>query len=182
MGTVLVRTSMIVGLTVISAGLASAQTAVALPDSSQTTLLTAAVSEQAQVTVPVGVTFNVTNVALATASGPASVTAAGIVMSSASKTLKIWLKGNGPVFTPSVAATPTWVVADVSWNAATFSNGGTGVVGTLAETYTAVVTCAANVASCSTTNLVFTLAAKPAITRAGDHTYTMTWKFESIGA
>jgi hypothetical protein len=84
------------------------------------------------------------------------------------------------VFTPSVAATPTWVVADVSWAAATFTNG-TGVIGTLAQTYVDVATCAANVATCGTVNMIFTLAANPAVTRSGAHTMVMTWKFESIG-
>ena len=49
---------MIVALTIVTAGLASAQgTGVTLttPDSSQTTLITATVSEQAQVTVPANV-------------------------------------------------------------------------------------------------------------------------------
>lgn len=176
-----VRTSMIVALTVSSAGLASAQTVLPLPNETGTSTLTATVSEQASFSVPSTVNFNVTNILVPTASSAVTVTATNIVLANASKTLHIMVRGTGPVFTPSVAATPTWVVADVSWSAATFSNGGTGVIGTLAQTYVAVATCAANVASCGTSNLVFTLAANPAVTKSGAHTLVMIWKFESIG-
>jgi hypothetical protein len=130
--------------------------------------------------VPSTVNFNVTNILVPTASSPVTVTASNIVLATASKTLHVMVRGNGPVFTPSVAATPTWVVADVSWGAATFANG-TGVIGTMAQTYVAVATCAADVTSCGTTNLIFNLAANPAVTRSGAHTLVVTWKFESIG-
>jgi hypothetical protein len=175
-----VRLSITLALTVITAALASAQTVLPLPNETGTSTLTATVSEQASFSVPSTVNFNVTNILVTTPSSPVSVTATNIVLATASKTLHIMVRGNGPVFTPSVAATPSWVVADVSWAAATFSNG-TGVIGTLAQTYVAVATCAADVASCGTTNLVFTLAANPAVTRSGAHTLVITWKFESIG-
>jgi hypothetical protein len=58
---VFVRTSMIVALTTMTAGLASAQTAYVLPETSQATTLTAAVSEQAQIAVPSAVNFAVTD-------------------------------------------------------------------------------------------------------------------------
>jgi hypothetical protein len=175
-----VRTSIIAAFTVMTAGLASAQTPVFLPDESTSSTLTANVSEQAQISVPATVNFAVTNILVSTASTPVSVAATAIVLANASKTLHIMLKGNGPVFTPSVAATPTWAVAAVSWAAPSFTNG-TGALGTLAETYVDVATCAANVASCSTANMIFNLAANPAVTRSGNHTLVMTWKFESIG-
>jgi hypothetical protein len=175
-----VRSSLIAAFTLMTAGLASAQTVLPLPNETGTSTLTATVSEQASFSVPSSVNFNVTNILVTTPSSPVTVTATNIVLANASKTLHIMVRGNGPVFTPSVAATPTWVVADVSWSAATFANG-TGVIGTLAQTYVEVATCAANVASCGTTNLVFTLAANPAVTRSGAHTLIMIWKFESIG-
>lgn len=177
-----VRTSLIVALTVMTAGLASAQTAVTLPDSSQSTTLTANVSEQAQVTVPAGVTFNVTNVAASTAASAASVTVNNIVLATATKQLKISLQASAASFTPSVALATTWAAGDVTWSAATFSNSGVGATGTLSDlAYNAVATCAADSASCSTTNLVFTLAPKSTVKRSGNHTLVMTWKFESIG-
>jgi hypothetical protein len=45
-----------------------------------------------------------------------------------------------------------------------------------------VATCTVDTASCSTTGLVFTLAANTAVQRSGNHTLVITWKFESIGA
>lgn len=178
-----VRSSMIVALTVTTAALASAQTAVILPNSSQTTTLTANVSEQAQVTVPVGVTFNVTNVGASTAASAASVTVDNIVLATATKQLKISLQANAASFTPAVALATTWAAGDVVWNAATFSNGGTGASGTLSNSaYNTVATCAADVSACSTADLVFTLAAKASVKRSGNHTLVMTWKFESIGS
>ncbi|MBA2304560.1 MAG: hypothetical protein H0W08_18275 [Acidobacteria bacterium] len=45
-----------------------------------------------------------------------------------------------------------------------------------------MATCNADTASCSITNLSFTLNAKSTIKRSGNHTLTATWKFESIGS
>jgi hypothetical protein len=174
---------MIVAFAVMTAGIASAQTTVTLPDSSQSTTLTANVSEQAQVTVPAGVTFNVTNVGASTAASAASVTVDQIVLATATKQLKISLQANAASFTPSVALAATWTAADVSWNAATYSNSGVGAIGTLSNSaYNEVATCGADAAACGTTDLVFTLAAKTSVKRSGNHTLSMTWKFESIGA
>ena len=176
-------TSMIVALTGLSAAVASAQESVVLPGSpSGSTMLTAEVSEQARVTVPAGVTFNVTNINAATASAATSVTVDSIVLATAGKTLKMSVQASAAAFTPSVATAATWAAVDVSWSAGTFSNGGTGVVGVLALTPVAGATCAADVSACSTTNLVFTLAPNALVKRSGNHTLVMTWKFESIGA
>ena len=84
----------------------------------------------------------------------------------------------------SSGAGATWVSSDVTWGVATFSNAGVGSAGVLAGVATdqLVATCAVNVASCSTTNLAFSLAAKPAVVNAGNHTLVITWKFASIGA
>jgi hypothetical protein len=174
---------MIVAVTIVSAGMASAQETVTLPGSpASSTTLTANVSEQAHVTVPETVTFDVTNIAAGTSSSPVSVTVDNIVLATAGKTLKISVQASAAAFTPSVASAATWAAVDVSWAAATFSSGGAGALGTLALTPVAVATCAANVAACSTTNLVFTLAPNALVKRSGNHTLNMTWKFESIGA
>ena len=179
----IVRSSMIVALTVMTAGLASAQTTATLPDSTGSTTLTANVSEQAQFTVPAGVTFNVTSVAASTVASGASVTVDNIVLATATKQLKISLQASAASFTPSVALAESWAAGDVSWAAATFSNSGVGATGTLSDTVSnEIATCGADAASCSTTNLVFTLAANAAVKRSGNHTLAMTWKFESIGA
>ncbi|HEX2253542.1 MAG TPA: hypothetical protein VHQ65_09765 [Thermoanaerobaculia bacterium] len=166
---------------VLSAGSVAAQTTVTLPDTAQTTTLTAEVSEQAQVTVPAGVTFAVNDVGASTAASAAAVTIDNIVLATATKQLKISVQAAAADFTPPVALATTWAATDVTWNAATWTNA-SGAAGTLSSSvYTEVATCAADAASCSTTGLVFTLGAKPTVQRSGNHTLSITWKFESIG-
>ncbi len=158
-----------------------AQTSVTLTDTSQTTTLTANVSEQARVTVPAGVTFNVTNVGAATAASAASVTVSNIVLATATKQFKVSLQANAATFTAPGGAT-TWSASDVSWNAAAWTNAA-GSLGTLSSaSYNTVATCVADATDCSTTALVFSLAAKGTVKRAGNHQLTVVWKFESIGS
>ncbi|MHB9023649.1 MAG: hypothetical protein ACYC7E_05660 [Armatimonadota bacterium] len=155
--------------------------AITLPDSGQTTTLTATVSEQAQVTVPAGVAFAVTDVTQSTDSDAQSVSVSSIVLETATKQLKISLKANAVDFTPPVALATTWAAADVSWNDGTWTNA-TGNSNTLSEgSFIEVATAAADAASASVADLVFTLAAKSTVKRSGDHTLVVTWKFESIG-
>src|SRR5215210_2695381 len=158
---------------------AMAQTAITLPDqSTMSTLLTANVSEQAQVSVPAGVTFNVTNVANATAASGASVQASGIVLATASKQLKVSIMASAATFTAPVALATTWSAGDVSWNAASWTSA-TGASGTLSSAgYTEVATCDADTSGCNTSGLTFTLAAKPTVKRSGSHTLSVSWKFE----
>jgi hypothetical protein len=166
------------------AGAAAAwgQTVVTLPDSSQTTTLTADVTEQAQVTVPATVSFNVGNVSASTPSSAASVSATDIVLSSATRQLQISIQAAAASFTPPVTGATTWAASDVSWNAPTWTGSSSPASGTLSSSaYTTVATCDANVSTCATTALVFTLAAKPTITRSGNHTLVINWKFAGIG-
>jgi len=164
------------------APLGYAQTSVTLTDTSQTTTLTANVSEQARVTVPAGVTFNVSNVAATTTAGAASITVSSIVLATATKQFKVSLQANAAAFSPPVAGAITWSATDVSWNAPAWTNA-TGALGTLSNSaFNTVATCAADAADCSTTGLVFTLGAKSTVKRAGNHTLVVTWKFESIGS
>ena len=166
--------------TVLSASVAHAQVNVTLPSTSQTTMLTATVSEQADVTVPSGVTFNVTDINASTASSTQSVSVSGIVLGTATKQLKISLQANAATFTQP-SGTATWNASAVTWNAPTWTNA-TGASGTLSNaTYNAVATCTADVTTCSTTALVLTLASNTSIVRSGNYTLTVTWKFESIG-
>jgi hypothetical protein len=159
---------------------ASAQTTVTLPDTSQTTTMSANVNEQARVTVPSGVTFNVTNIGISTIATAVNVAADQIVTSSPTKQLTISLQANAASFTPPVGGAVTWAAADVSWNAATWTNA-TGTAATLSNSaYTTVATCQADATNCSTTALVFTLGAKPTVQRSGTHTLVVTWKFEGI--
>ena len=164
----------------INASHANAQVNVTLPNSSQTTTLTATVAEQASITVPAGVTFNVNSVGSATAASAATVSASGIVLGTATKQLKISLQANAATFTPP-SGSATWNASDVTWNAPTWTNA-TGASGTLSNSaFNTIATCTANVASCTTSNLVFTLAANSNIVRSGNYTLVVTWKFESIG-
>ena len=161
---------------------ASAQTTVALPDTSQTTLLTATVSEQARVIVPASVAFSVTNISNNTAASASTVTIDRIVLATATKQLKVSVQAAAANFTPPVVGATTWAASDVSWNAAAWTHA-TGVSGVMsAATFTQIATCDPGVVDCSTTALTFTLAAKPTVARSGAHTLVVTWKVESIGS
>lgn len=176
------RTAAIAGLVLALSSPAYAQQTVTLADTSQTTTMTATVSEQARVTVPAGVAFAVTDVSGSTAATAASVTVSNIVLATSTKQMKVSLQGSAASFTPPVAGATTWAAGDVTWNAATWTNA-TGASGTLSNAaYSTVATCTADAADCSTTGLVFTLGAKSTVKRAGNHTLVVTWKFESIGS
>jgi len=163
-----------------SAAVASAQTPVLLPDTGQTTTLTATVGDQARLTVPSGVTFAVNDVNGSTTSSAASVTVSNIVLASATKQLRISLQADAATFTPPASGAATWAAGDVSWGAASWTNA-SGAAGTLSSTaYNPVATCAADTSSCSTTGLTFTLAANASVKRSGAHTLVVRWKLESI--
>ncbi len=161
---------------------AQAQTTVTLPDTSQTTLLTATVSEQARIVVPASVSFNVTNIASSTAASASAVTVDRIVLATATKQFKVSIQAAAASFTPPVVGAVTWSAGDVSWNAASWTRA-TGAAGTLSSaSFTQIATCDPGVADCSTTALVFTLGPKTTVLRSGAHTLIVTWKFESIGS
>lgn len=161
---------------------AHAQTTVLLPDTSQTTLLTAVVSEQARVSVPANVSFAVTNVSNSTAAGAVTVGVNRIVLATATKQLRITVQAAAGTFTAPVGGATTWSASDVTWNASSWTRA-TGASGTLSSSsFNQVATCDPDAADCSTTGLVFTLGAKPSVQRSGNHTLTVTWKFESIGS
>jgi len=177
-----VRAAFPVALIAFAATTAQAQTTVTLPDTSQTTLLTATVSEQARIVVPASMAFSVANVASSTAASAATVTVDRIVLSSATKQLKISVQAAAASFTPPSVGATTWAASDVTWNAASWTRA-TGASGALsAVSFTQIATCDAGVADCSTTDLIFTLGAKPTVTRSGAHTLVVTWKVESIGS
>jgi hypothetical protein len=164
----------------LTAGL-SAQTTVTLPNTSQTTTLTATVSEQARVQVPASVGFTVNDIGIATAASAANITVSQIVTATATKQLKISIQANAAAFTPPVVSAITWSASDVTWNAATWTSA-TGATGTLSSSsYNEVATCDADATDCSTADLVFTLGSKTTVQRSGNHTLNITWKFESIG-
>ena len=162
------------------AGAASAQTSVLLPDTSQTTTLTAAVSDQAMVTVPSGVTFTVNDVTISTTGSAAPVTITNIVLATALRKLKISIQADAASFTPPIALATTWSASDVSWTGGTWT-AATPAVNTLSNSaYAEVARCDADAAACSTSDVAFTLAAKGTVQRSGNHTLVVRWKFESI--
>ena len=162
------------------ATVAGAQTTVTLPDTNQTTTLTATVGDQARVTVPAGVSFAVSDIATATVASPATVTVANIVLATASKQLRMSLQAEAASFTPPVGGSTTWAASDVSWAAASWTNA-SGAAGTLSNSaYNAVATCTADVSTCSTSGLTFTLGANTGVKRSGNHTLVVRWKLESI--
>jgi len=169
-------------LVLLGANRAAAQATVSLPDTSQTTLLTATVSEQARIIVPASIAFAVTNVGNSTAAAPATVTVDRIVLATATKQVKISVQAAAASFTPPAVGATTWAAADVTWNVSSWTRA-TGVSGALsAVSFQQIATCDANAADCSTSDLTFTLGAKPTVSRAGAHTLVVTWKVESIGS
>lgn len=176
------RGAVVAGLVALAGVPAFAQQTVQLPDTSQTTTLTASVAEQARVTVPAGVTFTVSDVTGATAAAAAGISVESIVLSTATQQLRISVQANAAAFTPPESGATTWDASDVSWNAASWTNA-TGAAGSLSNaSYSTVATCTADTSACSTSGLVFSLGAKPTVKRAGSHTLVVTWKFESIGS
>ncbi len=135
--------------------------------------------ESADVTVPAAVNFFVYGVASSTDSANQSVSATDITLD-AGHALKISLQADAADFTPPVGGATTWAAGGISWNAATWSNG-SGTSGTLSNTaYNEVARSDVEATSCSTSNLVFTLAAKSTVSRAGVHSLSVTWNFESF--
>ncbi len=174
--------AVVVGL-LVSVSLASA-TVVTLPNTGQGSTFTATVSEQANVSVSAAIAFAVDDVTSTTDNtADASVSATVIVLTNGNA-LKIELTGNAETFAPPAAGGTTWDVEDVSWDTATWSNG-TGNAASLSATggtYIEVAHSDANAASCASTDLTFTLAAKSAASpavKSGAHTLAATWKFSS---
>jgi len=163
-----------------SARAVSAQTTVVLPDTSQTTTLTATVGEQARVSFPASLTFSVTDIASSTTSSTGSVTVTNIVLATAAKQLRMSLEADAAAFTPPVGGATSWSAGDVSWGAVSWTNA-TGTAGTLSNaSYNVVATCTADVSSCSTSALAFSLAANTNVKRSGNHTLVVRCKVEAI--
>ena len=164
----------------LAGGAASAQVVVPLPDQTQTSTLTATVGEQCRITVPANIAFAVTRVSQATVAAPATVTIDNIVLSNASRQLRLSVRANAANFTPPIVGATTWNATNVSWNASAWSNGG-GFAGSLNNlTFTRVFDSNPGINAAQTNNLTFTLAANPLVTRAGNHTLVMTWRVEAF--
>jgi hypothetical protein len=130
------------------------------------------------ISIPSSVSFNVTNVGVATAGSPTQfrISFLGLVLPLFQK-FSIKVRANSANFTPpSGTGIPA---ANVSWTA-TGASGGSGVSGTLSSvTYNSVFVGNA-VALLGYVDLAWSLAAPGAGIRAGNHTLTLVWKLESI--
>ncbi|MHB1461836.1 MAG: hypothetical protein ACYC1M_11190 [Armatimonadota bacterium] len=144
------------------------------------TTLTANVSEQCKITVPSTLAFYVTDITANTVTAVQVLKVENIVLATATKQLKLYIKADASTFTYSESGTPTWAPADVSWNAPVWS-GGTGIAGNLSESFSEVAVSDADSASCTTTTLIFTLKANTSIKRSGNHSLAVSWKVEATG-
>ena len=168
--------AMLVGIA--SAG--SAQTTVPLPDQSRTSTLTATLGEQCRINVPAVISFAVTNTSQDTNSAPVTVIIDNIVLQNASRRLRVLVRSTAANFTPPFVGDASWATSDVSWNAATWQNG-TGFAGVLNNAvFVRVAETVANASNTQSTNLTFTLARRPTVRRAGNHTLNMLWRVEAF--
>ena len=173
------RSTRIMLLAVALLAISTAALAVVLPDENQQTLFTASVSEQADLTVPATITFDVVDVSADTAVTGLTVSVTAIVLYDGNA-LRIELKADSANFDMPTGATVTWAASDVSWDAPAWT-GGTGAAGTLSSAaYTKIADSNENVGELSSSAVTWTLADKATIERAGDYDLTTTWKFSSF--
>ena len=176
----MVRFAIVVCLVLAIAGTASA-VVVTLPNETQSTTFTANVTEQADVTVPANVSWTVDNVSASTDSSAQDVSATTIVLLNGKK-LRIEIAPDAANFTAATGGTVTWASSGISWSG-TWTNGtaNNSTMSGMAGTYVKLVDMtAANAPSVVSADLVFTLAAKSTVDRAGAHTLAATWKFSSF--
>ena len=173
----LAATALLIGMVSAASGQA---TTVQVPDQSRTSVLTATVGEQCRITVPASISFAVLNVNAATASSPVTVSIDNIVLANATRRLRVLVRAVGINFTPPFVGDSTWASADVSWNAPAWQNGA-GFAGVLnSVVFVRMAETLANVPNTNTGSLIFTLAARPTVRRAGNHTLNMTWRVEAF--
>ena len=151
-----------------------------LPDESQTITLTALINEQADVSVPASVIFNVTDVSQGALSAEYTISATNVVLEDGKK-LRIEIIPTSEEFTPPVPGATTYQAGNVGWNSPTWVNGD-GHVGALDiwGYYIVADMSSANASELSTTQLKFALGPNSAVNRAGNHTLSATWKFSSL--
>lgn len=165
-----------------SVGVGNAQTNIVLPDTAKTSTLTAAVAEQANLSLPATVTIDVNDVNAESARPNQTVTISNIVLASATKQLRLSIRANAPTFTKPPASSVTWNASQLSWTSTQAWTNAVYGEGTLSDSaFNVVATCNPGVSSCSTTRLKFILEPNASIRRSGAYTIGITWKVESIG-
>jgi hypothetical protein len=181
------RIKRVLSLSIVALAMATAAGAtdtVALPgNSTQTTELTATVSEQATVTVPTAISFAVVNIGAQTLGSAAAVSVTGILLNTG-KNLEISVKAGGDFVTTGSGTGTAFSAGDVIWTGGTGTHW-TGIAdstGLSTSTFKAVATCDGTQTSCSTSDAGFKLKANSAVTLLGAQALTMTWHFASIDA
>jgi len=139
-----------------------------------------AAADSANVTLPTMVSFQVSNVNLATTGSPdptlVSFEDASIPPGYA---VRISIQANSTDFTPPVEAGTTIPASYISWTTSGSING-TGYSGTLSATSFTVILLGNTNATSASTNVSWTLDPLPEGVRAGSHTLNATWKIESL--
>jgi hypothetical protein len=139
----------------------------------------AAAQEMVTISVPASISFGVTNVAVDTVANPsqARVSFSGLVVLPL-RVLRVSVRADAAAFTPPSPSTgiPS---ANVRWTTSNAS-GGTGSNGALSSAaWTQIFQSSALVTS-GHVDLTFTLGAPGGGIRAGNHTLTIRYKFESM--
>lgn len=162
------------------AAVVGAQSTVYLPEEGQTSTANAAVTEQARVSVPPSILFDVVDISEPTESSPVSVLVDHIVLASASRMLQISVRADASSFQAPYGGTPTWSAGDITWGEASWVNG-EGYAGTMSDSaFNVLAMCDPGVSECNTADLVFELAPNLTVQRAGGHALSVTWKFEGV--
>lgn len=134
-------------------------------------------AETVDVTVPPGVSFNVTDVTQNTAAPTVTLSFTNASLNG-NHQLEISVMAAAPNFTPP-AGTVTIPASNVTWTATTPDGTATG--GTLsATTYTRIYISSRPCPASGSVDITFTLAAPGTGIRAGDHTLPLRWMFDSV--
>ncbi len=149
-----------------------------IPNSSNTTAVTANVAEQCTINLPATATFTVNDVTAATTT-TVNVDLSNIILTDG-HSLHLSLEAANASFTPPSGGSVTWDASDISWGVNSWTNG-TGQAGSLSNaSFIPVVFSSNNASELANATLQLTLAAKPTVNRAGAHTLSVTWKVESV--
>jgi len=149
-----------------------------LPDTSHVTTFTASIAEQAVVSIPFQIIWDVTDITASTTSTGNAIGATSVVLCDGNA-LRIEIIAEGEDFCPPDGGSVSWKAVDVSWDAGTWT-GGTGAAGTLtSEAYTRLADSNVNATELSSSSVTWTIAPK-VVDRAGYHEISTIWKFSSF--
>ena len=138
----------------------------------------AGAQETVLISVPMAVTFTVSNVSVSTAGAPSTTTVSFLnAILIPGKAIRVSVQSDAAAFSaPSGASIPA---SNVSWNSLGAA-GGIGSNGTLSSSSYALVFQGDSLRTSGQVDLGWTLAAPGSGIRAGAHQLTIRWKIESI--